>query len=132
MIKKINFKFAVNAMLVLLTTVIVFHLSILAEVVPYQVVWGGRLENLSKMRVFEMISITINLLILSIIAIKGGYIRASISSKMANVALWVIIVLFAINTVGNVFSKSSLEAIIFTPLTFLSAVLCYRIIIESI
>jgi len=51
--------------------------------------------------------------------------------KIVTIALWAFVVLFAINTVGNVLSKTSLETIIFTPLTFLSAVLCFRIAIEK-
>ena len=131
MINKISFKSACNSMLLFLSVILVFHFLILTEIVPYHIVWGGRLENLSEMRFFVVVSITINLLIMTIIAAKAGYIGNIISAKIVSVALWVIIALFALSTVGNVVSKTSLETIIFTPFTLISAVLCYRMVIEK-
>ncbi|MCF6268271.1 MAG: hypothetical protein L3J41_01010 [Melioribacteraceae bacterium] len=37
----------------------------------------------------------------------------------------------AINTIGNLFSNNFWEMIIFTPLTFISAILCYRMAVEK-
>jgi hypothetical protein len=39
-------------------------------------------------------------------------------------------VLFAINTVGNIFSNNELERLIFTPLTLLLAVFSLRLAIK--
>lgn len=131
MIKKIDFKLAINTMIIILISVLVFHLLILAEIVPYDIVWGGRLENKSQMRIFEIASITINLFMISVVAIKGGYIRAIIPEKITAVILWAIVVLFSLNTIGNILSNTLFETIVFTPVTFTSAILCYRIVIEK-
>ena len=96
MIKKLNFKFAINTMIVLLLGIIAFHFLVLTGVIPYHIVWGGRLGNPSEMRVFEIVSITVNLLILAIIAIKGGYLRPVLPERMLTIALWIIIVLFVL------------------------------------
>ncbi|MCF6361580.1 MAG: hypothetical protein L3J29_12570 [Cyclobacteriaceae bacterium] len=131
MIKKIGFKLSVNSMLVLLTLVLVYHLLIITGLISYQVVWGGRLETESQMYVFETISIGINSLIILVISAKGKYIKAKISIRIINILLWIITVIFVLNTVGNLFSNNSLETVIFTPLTFISAILCYRIAVEK-
>lgn len=131
MIKKIGFKFSVNAMLVLLTLVLGYHLLILTGVISYEVAWGGRLKSQSEMYVFETISIGINSIIMLIISIKGGYVQSKISFRFINTLLWIIAIIFVLNTVGNIFSTNALETIIFTPLTFLSAILCYRIAVEK-
>lgn len=132
MIKKLNFKFSINLMIDLLSAIIIFDLLILIETAPYHIIWGDQLENSSGIHVFEMVSIAVNLLILAIIAIKGGYIRPLFPAKMLTLALWMIIVLFVFNTVGGIFSDICVKTIIFTPLTFLCAVLCYRIAIEKV
>ena len=129
--RQIDFKLAINVMLALLMAIILFHILVLFQLVPWQMVWGGRLDNLPEMRLFEIISITINVFIAIVIATKGGYVRAILPAKAISLALYIFVVLFILNTLGNIFSNSLLEAIIFTPVTLLSAVLCYRIAIEK-
>ncbi len=131
MIRKISFRFAIRTMIILLILVLTYHLAILTGLIPYEAVWGGRLETKSQMVDFEMISIAMNLFILLIISRKGSYINVKIPNLVVTVFLWIITLLFALNTVGNVFSKNLLEAIIFTPLTLLSAILCLRLAIEN-
>lgn len=129
--RQIDYKLAVNIMLVLLATIILFHILVLLQLVPWQIVWGGRLDNLHEMRLYEIISITINVFIGIVIAIKGGYVRGILPTKVVSLAIYLVVVLFALNTLGNFFSNSLLEALIFTPVTLLCAVLCYRIAIEK-
>lgn len=130
MINKINFKLAVNTMLVIATSALVYHLLIVTQIIPYNITWGGRLDTLSKMYVFEAISITINLLIMAVIATKGGYLKAIIPGKIVTVLLWALVVIFSLNTIGNVFAKTLFEALVFTPITLVSAIFCYRMVIE--
>jgi len=131
MIKKISFKLAVITMLVVFICTIMFHLLVLVGIIPFNIVWGGRLENASQMRLFESISIIINLLIIIVVAIKGRYIKPFIPEKIINFILWMFVVLFILNTIGNLFAVTSIEAIIATPLTLIAAVFCYRMLIEK-
>ncbi len=75
MIKKINIELAVNTILTLAALVFVLHILIISGVIPYQYVWGGRLESNEQMLRFESISMIINLFIIFIVSIKGNYIR---------------------------------------------------------
>ncbi|MGI9541979.1 MAG: hypothetical protein ACR2MX_01905 [Cyclobacteriaceae bacterium] len=131
MIKKIPLKLAVNVMIILLVLVLIYHLLILTEIIPYEAAWGGRLQTRSDMIIYETISIGVNLLILAVILIKGSYVKTKIPGRVINIFLWVFTALFALNTIGNLFSLSLVEAIIFTPLTLLAFLLCYRMAIDK-
>lgn len=96
-------------MLWLLVAVILFHLCILLKIVPYDITWGGRLKNDAEMYVFESISIAINLLLIGILIIKGNYVKALIPIKLVNGILWGFLVLFGLNTIGNIIAKTNFE-----------------------
>ncbi len=122
-----NPKTAIKIMLGLIGAVTLFHLCILLKIIPYDITWGGRLKNDSEMYVFESISILINLFLFSILLVKGKYIREFISMKIVNISLWVFVVIFGLNTVGNILAKTNLERF-FTFLTLASAVLIWIIL----
>ncbi|NJN41467.1 MAG: hypothetical protein HC811_03715 [Flammeovirgaceae bacterium] len=131
MINKLSFRLSVYGVLFFLSLVIIFHILILTQVIPFQIVWGGRLETLSQMRIFETISIFINVLMLVVVADKADYLKLPFSTKTITIILWVFVVLFAVNTIGNLFSKNRLEQLLFSPLTLLAAILFARIAIEN-
>lgn len=130
MIRKIGFRIAVRTMMTLLTGIIIYHLLIISGIISYEATWGGRLETKAQMYRFEGISIGMNLFLLLIVAIKGKYINAIRPGKLINILLGVFAVLFAFNTIGNILSNNIWEAIIFTPLTLVFSILCYRMTIE--
>ncbi len=117
-------------MLILLVLVLCYHILILAELIPFQIAWGGRLKSKTQMYLFEIVSIVVNVIIMVVILIKGGYIKTKISIQIINILLWVLVALFMLNTVGNLFSNNFLEMVIFTPLTLISTFLCYRMAVD--
>jgi hypothetical protein len=131
MFKLISFRFAVNAQALLISMVIVFHLLVISGIIPYTIVWAGRLQSTRDMQLFESISILLNMVLLLVVTMKGSYIAAVVPQKVLNAILWVFIVLFSLNTIGNMMAKYTLETILFTPLTFVSAILCLRIVMEK-
>jgi hypothetical protein len=131
MLHKISFAFSTKAMLTILGLVIAFHILVLAQIIPFDIVWGGRLQNASEMRCFEGVSILVNVLLILVIIIKGKYVQLAVSRKLINGILWMFVLLFALNTIGNLFSKATIETLIFTPVTLISAILCYRIAREK-
>lgn len=114
-------------MLALVGVVTLFHLSILLKIVPYEITWGGRLQSDAEMYVFETFSIVINLLLGLVLLIKGAYTKPIIPLKVVNVTLWVFLVLFALNTAGNIVAKTNFEKS-FTVVTLASAVLIWIIL----
>jgi len=130
MLRRISFKLATHTLLTILGLVLLFHLLVLAGVIPYDIVWGGRLQNSAQMRGLELISLAANLTIMLVIGIKAGYVHSRLPPRVVNLLLWAFAVLFALNTVGNLVAEQTLETLLFTPATFLSAILCARIAME--
>lgn len=122
-----NPKTAIKIMLWMFVPIILFHLSIILKIVPYEMTWGGRLKNDAEMYVFETISILVNLFLCSILLIKGKYISEFISMKIVNVSLWIFFGIFGLNTVGNVLAKTNFEKF-FTLLTLFSVILIWIIL----
>lgn len=132
-LRAINFQLAVKLMLTLPIAGIVFHLLVLVGVVPYSIVWGGRINSTTELVIFEIFSISVMVIVIAVIANKGGYLssRSPWLKQLAALLLWLLAILFALNTIGNLFAKSLFETIVFTPLTLASSILCARIALEK-
>jgi hypothetical protein len=128
--KLVSQKQAINSMIALLTAVFVFHTLVLTGVISYTIVWGGKISTAADMRKLEVISILVNAFSILILLLKAGYIENKISVKLLNAIILLLAVLFSMNTIGNLFAESKFELYVFTPLTFISAVLCLRIVIN--
>lgn len=120
-------KNAIKILLGMLIVVILFHLSILTKLIPYEITWGGRLQNDSEMYVFEALSILVNLFLAFALLMKGAYLRFYLKERVVNIILWVYFGIFVLNTIGNSFAKTSLEKS-FALLTLLSAILIWLIL----
>ena len=124
-------RFAINGLFTLLSLVVIFHLLIMLRIIPFKIVWGGRLEDLSEMLVFETVSVIINLIMLAVVGIKAGFLRTKINRMVIKIALWIMFVLFLINTIGNFFSNNEFEKIVFTPLTIILLIFSLRLAISK-
>lgn len=126
--EKITKSQALKIMIGLLTCVIIFHLAIITRLIPYTIVWAGKLKTVEEMYAFEAVSISVNLFLIMLLLLKGNYIKHLISDKILNTILWVFVVLFALNTIGNLMAETMFEKLVFTPLTLLSATLIWIIL----
>jgi membrane protease YdiL (CAAX protease family) len=124
---KLNSQVAVKVMLGLLSMVILFHLLIIIEMVPYKIAWGGKLQTDGQMYVFEGFSILINLFLLFILLIKGKYIKPQLSERTIKIVLWIFLILFILNTIGNLFANTHLERI-FALLTLIFSFLIWIVL----
>ncbi len=129
--KLISQKQAIIIMIVILLVVLLFHSLILAGLIPYGIVWAGKISTVAEMRKLEVISILINAFAILILLLKASYIRNRIPAKILNAITLLFAALFCFNTLGNLFAESRFELYVFTPLTFILAVLSFRIIINK-
>jgi hypothetical protein len=125
----VNFisKYSIKLFLGLLLAVILFHICIILKIIPYDIAWGGRLKNDAEMYVFETTSILINIFLFIILLMKGNIIEYKFSDKVVNMILWTFFAIFILNTIGNIFAKTTFEQL-FSILTGLSAVLIWNIV----
>lgn len=119
---------ALKIMIPLLTLVIIFHFAIITRLIPYQIVWAGKLKSVDEMYAFEAASIAINIFIIALLFLKAKHIRRNTSNKILDALLWLFVILFAINTVGNLLAETLFEKLVFTPLTLLSSILIWMIV----
>ncbi len=122
-----NYKTSIKILLALLIAVILFHISVIAKVVPYDIAWGGRLQDDSEMYVFESISILIILFLGLVLLMKGDHVKFRFKNKTTNIILWIFLSIFLLNTVGNIFAKTNFEKL-FAIVTFLFAILIWTIL----
>ena len=106
---------------------ILFHICIILKIIPYNIAWGGRLTNDTEMYVFETTSILINIFLSIILLMKGNIIEYKLSDKVITIILWTFFVIFILNTIGNIFAKTTFEQL-FSILTGLSAILIWNIV----
>ncbi|CCH52733.1 hypothetical protein BN8_01755 [Fibrisoma limi BUZ 3] len=123
----ISERLATNGLLAVLSLVIIFHLLVLLRIIPYSIVWGGRLTSDTQMVRFELTSIVINALMLTVVAIRAGLLRIRVPALLINITLWLMAGLFTLNTVGNMASLNTVEQLVFTPLTLILAIFSLRL-----
>ena len=122
---------AAYGLILIQSLVLVFHFLVLFGVVPFEIVWGGRLKDVEEMRGFETVSILLNALMIGAVAIYVRLLPIKMNPKILRLAFWVMFVLFALNTVGNLMAVNEYERVIFTPLTFLLAIFSLRLAISK-
>lgn len=128
MLNKISKKQALQLTVWLITAVISFHLLLIIQLIPYKIVWAGKLHSDKEMYVFETISILINLFLLILLLLKGNFIKHNLHHKLINGVLWFFVFIFALNTIGNLMAETRFEKIVFTPLTLILAILIWIIV----
>lgn len=124
-------KFSQRALIVIFSLTIVFHILVLVSVIPFDMIWGGRIKTLDEMYVFEAVSLSLNLVFLMVILIHSRIWFIKFPQKLIQFLLWVMVVVFMLNTVGNLLSKSTTETMIFTPLTILITIFCLIILLRK-
>lgn len=122
MIRVIKNNIAIKIVIVILFLMLLFHLLILTEVIPYHIIWGGKMNTISEMYVFEGISIVVTLLMICVFIGKEKLIKKQKSNKLIDGLIGLFLIIFIFNTLGNLLAEFSLEKLIFTPITLLLSV----------
>ena len=123
-----NKKVALIIMFFILGIVLIFHFLILTEQIPYDKVWAGKLNSVEEMKSFETFSILFNVFMLTVLYMKYRQLEKGVKNKVIDILIWIFAGFFALNTIGNLFSKSMMELILGTILTLTSAILCFVIV----
>jgi hypothetical protein len=106
---------------------IFFHILILLKIIPYEITWGGKLKTNEEMYVFETFSILVNLFFIFVLLQKGVFIKPFLGKKTVAIILWIFLAIFVLNTIGNLFAKTTFEKG-FTILTFVNSILLWVIL----
>lgn len=133
--RKLSFRYSILLSVLLFSLLILFHSAIIVSVLvfdfaPVDFLWGGRMKTSEELLRFEFISLFVTILCLIVVLIKSGRIYLPRASTVVTVALWFMFLLFLLNTVGNMLSKTTFEKSL-TIITAILAVLCVRLAIEK-
>ncbi|MBO9348205.1 MAG: hypothetical protein J7467_08175 [Chloroflexus sp.] len=130
--KFISTTLAANILLAIYGLLVIFHLLVLAQVIPPDIVWGGQIgDSPTELVVFEMIALITVVFFAVTIAIKVDYIKVGRFKKVFNILLWIIFVYALLNIIGNFLSISSIETLLFLPVSIVVALLVFRLAIEK-
>jgi len=127
----ISFRTAAVTLLVLFALAFLFQITVLAGLIPTEMVWGGRLANAQERTVGALVSLTILLLMIGVVLLRMGRLgfgaNGELWRRVGQTSMWVIAVLFALNTLGNLLAMDLRETLIFTPVTLVAALLAWRV-----
>lgn len=129
--KIISQRSAALGLLAILSAVILFHFLVLTGLIPFEIVWGGKLESQGQMLIFEAVSIGLNGLMVFMVLLRGGWLRWPVHPRFVRGAMWAMCGLFVLNTFGNLLSDNAFEKVVFTPMTLVLAFLCWRLALKS-
>ncbi|MFK5855034.1 MAG: hypothetical protein QM503_02810 [Bacteroidota bacterium] len=112
--KIINFNNAVLASLFFIGLLILFHLFILVGIIffeyaPIGFLWGGQMETVEQLLKFEIASLLISILFFFLVLIRSKRLNLPKLMGVTRVAMWVLFVLFLLNTVGNLMATTTFE-----------------------
>lgn len=125
--KLLSLNTAVNLTMGIYTLMIIFHLLVIAAIVPYKYTWGGKLESYEAAVFMESLSILIIVIAMLLTLIRVDYLRLPAAKGASIIGIWLLVILFALNTVGNLLAEHSLETYFATPLTLFLSLLNLRI-----
>jgi hypothetical protein len=120
---KINAKILLSVILLLF----IGHLAILLQILPYNIVWGGKLKSVAEMYFFEIVSALITLVFGFVVAIKANVINIKLPKNILQSVLWFFFFFFILNTIGNLLSKTYTEKL-FSIVTMVFVLLLWKLL----
>jgi hypothetical protein len=125
-------KSAAIAMLAILAALAIYHVMMLAGVLPSDIAWAGHAATSPRtLVILEVVSLVVTLLFAALVAAAAGLWGGSKIRKPARMAMWVVSGYFVLNVVGNLASSSGLERLIFTPVSVILACLALRLALSK-
>ena len=125
--KRYSERIQISIFLFLLIAVIVFHSLVLLGIIPFDIIWGGKLKKHSEVMSLEIISIFINTMMLIVVLTRAKIITIGNHPVKIKVILYTMSILFGVNSIGNLLADTSFERFVFTPITVVLALLSWQL-----
>lgn len=114
MLDKIGYSLAARVNICIFGLLVIFHLAaitgvVLLDYVPLDFLWGGILQTREQFLRFEMLSLGVQIVCLFLTLVRADYLKLPRLHAIAHLGMWVIVVIFAVNTVGNLLAKTTFE-----------------------
>jgi len=97
--------------LVIVAGYCLLHLSILLQIVPHNIVWGGKIDSIEKLYLLEGLALATMLFLGAVVAMKNRIIKPIFTDKALKRISLVFAVFFILNTLGNLLSETAIEKV---------------------
>jgi hypothetical protein len=119
-----------NLLLIIFAFLSLFHILVLIGFVSHEIIWAGRIKSKSDLIKLESVSLIILFMSTIIVGMKLEYFDLGLSSLYINTGLWILFILFLLNTIGNIFSKNKFEKYAFGTLTIIITFLVFQMVMS--
>ena len=127
----ISFETAGKILLTILIGLIFFHILVLTGIIPKDIVWAGSIQDKQDLIKKESLSLVILSVVILIVLLKLRHINSFLPAKLIDIAMWLPVILFSLNTLGNLTALHPLERYGFGLLTLIMAFLSLRLALEK-
>jgi hypothetical protein len=121
-------KGTIKIFLVINAVMLILQLLVLVKIIPYHVFWVGKINPEEQLVPFMSISILMDVILIGMLLIKLKDTQHNIVKNIVNGIIWIFALIFAINTIKNLFSDDLIVLVLGTALSFISSFLCWRIV----
>lgn len=104
----------------------VFHVLVILKVIPADIVWGGKFKDDIELQIMLFVSLILNLIMGVLFLVRYFQIRRNQRFIVVSILMWLMLVLFVLNTVTNIMAETWVEKLTFTPISIFLAFLSLR------
>ncbi|PJZ38288.1 hypothetical protein CH354_03395 [Leptospira levettii] len=108
----------------------VFHVFALLQIIPYQYLWGGRLQSIEEMYLMESISLIANVFFVYCSYLYLQYMNNGLVPIWIRILFGFISAVFFLNTIGNLVAVTNLETLLATPITAILSVISFTLVLK--
>lgn len=95
--------------LIIIVAYCVLHLFIILQIIPSNIVWGGKVKSAHTIYILEVVSLLVMSFLGFLMAMKNRIIKPIFSNKTIKVILFIFSIYFVLNTVGNLLAETAIE-----------------------
>ncbi|WP_324719363.1 hypothetical protein [Salinimicrobium sp. HB62] len=114
-----------NTVLVIAAAYCLLHLLILLQIMPLNIVWGGKIESVDTIYILEGIALVTMAFPGLVIMIKKRIIKPIFGEKAISRILLIYAFFFMLNTVGNLLAETYIEKVQAAITLYLAVALFY-------
>lgn len=127
----LQIKFAGQGLIIISSLLVIFHILVLSGIIPFDIVWAGRIKTYNDLVKLESTSLLILSLFIILVALKIKLIHFNIHPTIIKYGMWFYFIFFILNTVGNLTAQHPFEKYGFSFLTLLITLLIGFLILGS-
>lgn len=122
---RFSVRLAGHIMLGAFASVVLLHLLVLRDIVPWQMLWGG-LADTTDIAGLSLFAIGVALFVMFVTANNLAYIPP-LFPRLMRILMWIICGYLLVNTAGNLLSANIVEQYYFAPITCVLSVCAARV-----